>query len=54
MKLRRNPIISNRTFSWWAAWLKVRNDGIVVSLKVWVRDPVVIADESYPPNWYAM
>jgi hypothetical protein len=54
MKHRRNPIVSNRTFSWWAAWLKASNDGIVVSPKVWVRDPVVTADEACPPHWYAV
>ena len=38
MRACRHFIISNSTFSWWAQWLSVNDNKIVVSPSIWFRD----------------
>lgn len=37
----RHAIISNSTYSWWAAWLNSRSDSVVLTPYRWFTDPVM-------------
>lgn len=56
MRLCKHFIISNSTFSWWAAWLsEVEHGGVVVAPNVYVDPKKHISawgfDELIPPRW---
>jgi hypothetical protein len=44
-------VISNSTFSWWAAWLSTHPDKIVVAPQNWFNDKKIITKDVYPVNW---
>lgn len=51
----KHQIIANSTFSWWAAWLNIYQEKIIISPKWWYRDPV--KNESIiriPQNWIVL
>lgn len=50
MSMCKNIIISNSTFSWWAAWLGSDNKKTIVAPKLWFKQKKV-SHEYYLPEW---
>jgi len=50
MSLCKHNILANSSFSWWAAWLNVNLDRIVVAPKKWFADGRNV-DDVTPKNW---
>jgi hypothetical protein len=46
----QNNIISNSSFSWWAAWLNVDENKLVITPKKWFKDRNYPVD-LIPPSW---
>ena len=44
-------LISNSTFSWWAAWLGEKKGSLVLAPSQWARNPVLIPGDILPPRW---
>lgn len=51
MSACRNFVITNSSFSWWAAWLSENKNKIVVCPKQWFGDPTIDTSDLIPENW---
>jgi len=47
----KHNIISNSTFSWWAAWLNQNPNKIIICPEKWNGLDLVLTDEICPPEW---
>lgn len=50
MALCRHHIIANSSFSWWGAWLTMR-DGVVCAPRQWFADKSKVAESPVPDRW---
>ncbi|WP_174803437.1 alpha-1,2-fucosyltransferase [Martelella limonii] len=44
-------VISNSSFSWWAAWLNARPEKIIIAPKQWFADPRLDGSAIVPDTW---
>jgi len=50
----RHQIISNSSFSWWAAWLNHNPKKIVIAPDQWLKEKKVGLDDLIPQDWLKM
>jgi len=51
MSMCKHHIIANSSFSWWAAWLSVREKKLVFAPKQWFNDPSFDTRDLIPNDW---
>lgn len=54
MQQCRHQVISNSTFSWWAAWLNEHPGKQVVGPLGWYRDPSLMNTVIFPKGWITL
>jgi len=51
MRSCKHHIISNSTYSWWAAWLAEHSNQIVIAPKQWFKNKALNAQDLVPARW---
>jgi uncharacterized membrane protein SpoIIM required for sporulation len=51
MKACKHAIISNSTFSWWAAWLIKEENAVIVAPEIWNKASPEFTNLLIPNNW---
>jgi hypothetical protein len=54
MSACQHQVISNSTFSWWAAWLNIHPEKIVVAPHRWFAHAQTRQDDIVPASWYKL
>ena len=47
----KHNVLANSSFSWWAAWLNLNSDKVVVAPKQWFNDPSINISDVIPETW---
>ena len=47
----KHNIIANSSFSWWAAWLNMNSEKMVITPKKWFNDTTIKIKDIYPESW---
>lgn len=51
MSMCQHQIIANSSFSWWAAWLNINPDKIIIAPKKWLSNKNIPTEDLLPQNW---
>jgi hypothetical protein len=51
MSLCEHAVISNSTFSWWAAWLNRHPGKLIIAPDLWLADRTWMSEDVVPPGW---
>ena len=51
MTLAKHHILANSSFSWWGAWLRKKEDGMVIAPARWFTDRSRDTSDLLPPDW---
>lgn len=54
MSKARHHVIANSTFSWWGAWLSMRESGVTIAPVEWFRNTNIRCDDLIPREWLRM
>jgi hypothetical protein len=52
MSLCKHNIIANSSFSWWAAWLNVNPNKIVIAPERWFNNKSLANQDILPDSWH--
>ena len=51
MSMCKYNIIANSSFSWWAAWLNVNPNKLILAPKKWFNSSKVNTEDLVPDSW---